>query len=1357
MKLKTLNLILIIGFLTIFCGNTAYGATFPGALNEFVEADLIDDRDWNALEYTIGITGSASTTSLTWKLDTLIGTTSLPLLIDIGTITNFEAGNSTTTNATTTSLAIIGQTGSTQCAQFDSNGLLTGTGSSCTGGLWDAGDSLTIFPQDQNDVVIIGANATTTIGNIFEVVGSSLFDNFVGLKATTTSATTTDFYVSGDLTIANDLALTNLTLATGNVYMGDGSNNPIATSTVFIDTNSFVGIGTTSPSIAKLEVGGDIFASGMISADFKKGNGGHVLSDRLVDVAIVNEAGGVTRGQALYIVDASGDKSRVALADKALHDSSHVWALAAEDGANGETVLVQISGHLEDVDTSSYTVGCRLHLANNGDLECGYSDPGGHGGIGMPTKINANTGIIEIQFVPAIHSLHGYPDLDADIGVGSDDDTAFISFENWSGSSLGWINGAGDFVWGSPTTTAASASNFWINSSGGLTVANSTTTNATTTRLSLDTRDINDYMDFYNGSFTESFNATTTSDGSIITMHLENALGTGNLTMRLNAGDVSLTAPTSTPLTAGSDTSPTENFVYIPYDTQALTVSTSDWPASTEHIKVGFFLVPSASFVQSNGVYVNQNWNDHAADNNDQGHMTHMAERSRRLGAEYHSGIDGNGDGATYVLRTDATPDTVYIKSTSGVIYQMHKHTVSAYDTSGADTFLIPNSSVNAYESGSDLYNFLVDADGDSMSGKYYNLVLWGVANKTGEFDPLMVNLPTCSYNFQSSAEQDTDGCDVFDLPASFNRESSTGFLIARLTMRHQGGGQDLTLISTVDLRGSTPQSATGGTAAGSLVNFPDNQFTIFDETDSTKIGAFDIGTLVTTGNTRTVKWPDLDGTMPLLETLNTWTAGNIFTNATTTGSLYVEKDLFVYDAINNGNPTINIGSSNTDDFEIKTVYNSGAQTLDYISFETTESTGGADKGEFRFLVDNVLTTTIDDGGIEVSDIVATNSTTTNATSTDMYISGDLTIANDLALTNLTLATGNIYMGDGSNNPIATSTIYIDVNGKVGIATTSPQDDFSIAQTDTDAFFSMYADGATMRFGSSGGANYFQSGCARSSGSSCDIFFTDFFGANTWMTIASSTGNVGIGVTDPGELFTVSGGNARFEETKGSEMFQIRPGDASQETTWPAIRVDGGGTTNFDNPKASTFSFNTGGSAGSRDLIFEEGTTDRLTIHGGNDVADGDIAFGDGTDFYFDLTNGGLLLNKATTTSATTTNMAITGDLYYEQSLFSFTLSSTSPEFVSGGTLDVAKNTLFARELTRFRCHVDGGTSIVVNVSDDGTNDTETITCATTQTSDDDVATNDTFTAEELWRIEIGTIVGTPDYLIFESYGYITK
>lgn len=165
---------------------------------------------------------------------------------------------------------------------------------------------------------------------------------------------------------------------------------------------------------------------------------------------------------------------------------------------------------------------------------------------------------------------------------------------------------------------------------------------------------------------------------------------------------------------------------------------------------------------------------------------------------------------------------------------------------------------------------------------------------------------------------------------------------------------------------------------------------------------------------------------------------------------------------------------------------------------------------------------------------------------------------------------------------------------------------------------------------------------------------------------------------------------------------------------------------------------------------------------------DGNFAFTGSWDFgsgVLEITNGASPTVDAAGEIAldTTDNQLLVGSsgatstvfAFAEQRLFSVTIASTSAEFVSGGILPIAKNLKDGREITQFRCYVDGGTSIVVNVSD-GTNDTETITCATTVTSDLDVVTNATFTADEKWELQIGTITGEPDYLIFEAYGYIT-
>ena len=57
------NLILLLITVFFLGAGQSYAAVFPGALNSFSTGDVIEAFDWNALEATIGITNSASSTS----------------------------------------------------------------------------------------------------------------------------------------------------------------------------------------------------------------------------------------------------------------------------------------------------------------------------------------------------------------------------------------------------------------------------------------------------------------------------------------------------------------------------------------------------------------------------------------------------------------------------------------------------------------------------------------------------------------------------------------------------------------------------------------------------------------------------------------------------------------------------------------------------------------------------------------------------------------------------------------------------------------------------------------------------------------------------------------------------------------------------------------------------------------------------------------------------------------------------------------------------------------------------------------------------------------------------------------------
>ena len=94
-----------------------------------------------------------------------------------------------------------------------------------------------------------------------------------------------------------------------------------------------------------------------------------------------------------------------------------------------------------------------------------------------------------------------------------------------------------------------------------------------------------------------------------------------------------------------------------------------------------------------------------------------------------------------------------------------------------------------------------------------------------------------------------------------------------------------------------------------------------------------------------------------LTEEDGTLNVNDNLTNLTTIGSAgattdIAAGDLTMYNPVNNGNPTISIGSSATNRFEIKTAYNSGAQTIDEVYFSTYTTSSTNNDGRYIWEVE---------------------------------------------------------------------------------------------------------------------------------------------------------------------------------------------------------------------------------------------------------------------------------------------------------------------------------------------------------------------------------------------------------------------
>ena len=329
----------------------------------------------------------------------------------------------------------------------------------------------------------------------------------------------------------------------------------------------------------------------------------------------------------------------------------------------------------------------------------------------------------------------------------------------------------------------------------------------------------------FNGIFLEKLNFTISEAGGTVTGSLEQN-GGGDLIQRFSDGYTTLdcTPAKTIDLTTyvGTDAVPKEVFIYILRSAKTTIVASNvDWPLDPEleHIKIAHLVLKSAVTTGTDGgALMNQNHNDYAFDATGEGHLQDIEHRLRQEPAAYHSGIAltlKNAAGAA--LTTGNSSTAVEIVTTTGHVFQIHQHNFPAFDmytvaTDKADIVNQPTDEGGGYETTVDLVTDITHyVDGTATgvaigTNKYFNIVVWGVMNRSGETSFLMINLPTSQYTTSGNAVTDVDGTSIFEIPSAFK---GTGFLIARLTFRLIGGSQ-WTYIAQEDLRGKFPDIIAG-------------------------------------------------------------------------------------------------------------------------------------------------------------------------------------------------------------------------------------------------------------------------------------------------------------------------------------------------------------------------------------------------------------------------------------------------------------------------------------------------------------------------------------------------------------------
>ena len=189
-------------------------------------------------------------------------------------------------------------------------------------------------------------------------------------------------------------------------------------------------------------------------------------------------------------------------------------------------------------------------------------------------------------------------------------------------------------------------------------------------------------------------------------------------------------------------------------------------------------------------------------------------------------------------------------------------------------------------------------------------------------------------------------------------------------------------------------------------------------------------GTLVTASATELNLLDGASGLTALTgstnNTITTVTGANAIAGEAT--FTYDGSDLKILENVNDGNPSFSIGGADAEKGMIQAVYDSGAQTLDYLEISTATADGGGNAGKIRFDVDGTDIFEIDDGGVTFSNaaaweigVVPTTSTTAGRALT-VAAGSSATGSANINGGNLTLSSGG---GDG------TGTSLIDFKTKI--------------------------------------------------------------------------------------------------------------------------------------------------------------------------------------------------------------------------------------------------------------------------------------------------------------------------------------
>jgi len=332
------------------------------------------------------------------------------------------------------------------------------------------------------------------------------------------------------------------------------------------------------------------------------------------------------------------------------------------------------------------------------------------------------------------------------------------------------------------------------------------------------------FHDGWDGAIRQSFDFRVDASGGVITGTLTNVDPAENLTCLFSGGFYTLdttTVPLTIVLTAGTNEVTQANYVYIPKSTKVLAVSTSGFPVD-EHCKIAVVDCQSAAEVEAHGgARGNQNHNDHIKKESDNGHILHLSEWIRKQFAT----IDPR-NGCEVTL--DDTAGNGYLTMTSGQVEQLHAQSIDSI-VMPTSPVMIANDFTSPFIETTNLNTITAYSDGTTWSNKWGKIVVWVIANKSGEPSFLAANLPSAGLTSSADAIADVNNYASYAIPIQYK---SKAVLLGAFAIK-VGGGIVTFSDDYQDLRGTVPSNVAGGGTGGAGVS----SFLALSDTPSSFVG----------------------------------------------------------------------------------------------------------------------------------------------------------------------------------------------------------------------------------------------------------------------------------------------------------------------------------------------------------------------------------------------------------------------------------------------------------------------------------------------------------------------------------------